>query len=386
VPTPIWLTGAEHGVASTSGGGLFNTLTNAPTIDGTIKRTGNYSIRFYKTSSSTCSFTKTIAGSPTVVVGRYYIYFTTFPAAVTTMTWTAVNSGGACGIRFNNTTKKLNARFLTIGDGNAANLALSTGTWYRVDFKFDVSANPSLIDFSVAPDGGDAVAATQSSTAQAATHFDSFSIGAVDAGTYDFYADDIFLSATALDYPIGAGAVIGLSPSGAGTSSPGTNIKDDGGTLVDDATNPANIELDDVPLNGTTDYIQQDGGTDAIYAEVAFADTTQATINGAMAIVAYQSATATANAASSKIVDEDATITAIYTGDMSETSQFYKSVIIPKPAGGWDMGAVNALKGRVGYASDYNPIPYWHALMVEVDYSPTIVTTYTNDLYMTFEQ
>ena len=41
----VWLTGMEHGVVSTAGGGIFSTLTGTPTADNAVFRNGAYSLR-----------------------------------------------------------------------------------------------------------------------------------------------------------------------------------------------------------------------------------------------------------------------------------------------------------------------------------------------------
>ena len=43
--SPVWLTGIEHGVVSTAGGGIFSSVTGTPTADTTIARSGAYSLR-----------------------------------------------------------------------------------------------------------------------------------------------------------------------------------------------------------------------------------------------------------------------------------------------------------------------------------------------------
>jgi len=368
--TPIWIEGFEHGVLSTSGAGIVNALTGAPTIDSTIKRTGGYSCRFYKTVAATCYFGKTIAASPTYLVGRVYFYFTTLPAANTLLLKAITAAGGYPRIDFVQASGRI---AMSIGGvGQQLGPVLSTGQWYRIDFRMYCGGATRTIDWAI-----DGVDQTQVSTAVAASTFVSLNIGSEVSTTFDFYVDDIVLSTTTGDYPIGAGGVVGLSPNAAGASNLDTNIEDDGSVDVNDTTNPANIELDDVPFNGS-DYIKQIGGASTLYGAVAFADTAETTIHGAQAFLAYTSAAASpANSASAKIYDEDGVETAIFTGDMSESSAFYKSVICRTPTGGWDTAAVNALQGRVGYATDYAPVPYWQGLMIQVAYGTAAGESYS---------
>ena len=54
----------------------------------------------------------------------------------------------------------------------------------------------------------------------------------------------------------------------------------------------------------------------------------------------------------------------VYDGDMSVTTPAqYRSVIVAPATAPWTQSAVNALRARVGYSSDANPIPYWDGLL-----------------------
>jgi hypothetical protein len=359
------LTGFEHGVLSTSGGGLFNgiggTVGTNIAVQSTTKRSGAYALRIYPGSSTACYITRNVSSS--VLVGRIYVRWEDLPT-VNHIIVRGMTASQVCYIYYDYNSG--NPRLYALVNGStpqySATGILAADTWFRIDFRFDASTGTTTIDWQI-----EGSPQTQATRTVAANTFSIFNIGMTTASVADFCVDDVFLSATSGDYPIGEGSVVGLSPSGAGTSSPGSNIKDDAGNVVNDSTNPANAELDDVPLDGATDYIQQDGGASSIYAEATLADTTKGTINGAIGIIAYQSSSATANSASTRVLDEDSAEQVIYTGDMSETSQFYKSAVIPAPAGGWDQAAVNALRVRVGFATDYDGIPRWHGFMVEVD-------------------
>jgi len=356
----VWIEGFEHGVLSISGGGIVNSLTGAPTIDSTTKRTGGYSCRFYKTVAATCYFGKTISGSPTYLVGRIYFYFTTLPAANTFLLKAMTAAGGYPRIDYVLASQRI---AMSVGGvGQQLGPVLSTGQWYRVDFRMYCGGATRTIDWAI-----DGVDQTQVSTAVAASTFVSLNVGSEISTTFDFYVDDIVLSATTGDYPIGAGGVKGLSPNAGGASNPGTYIQDNGSVVVNDSTNPANVELDDVPFNGA-DYIKQTELNTALYAEVNFADTAETTILGAQAFLAYTSATTTANDGQTRIRDSNGQETTVFSGDMSETSAFYKSAIVLTPSGGWTMAHVNALTGRVGYSSDATPNPYWQGLMIQVAY------------------
>ena len=59
--------------------------------------------------------------------------------------------------------------------------------------------------------------------------------------------------------------------------------------------------------------------------------------------------------------------TVVYSGSMNTTSLSYKAAVIGPTGGSWTRSELNGLAARVGYSSDTSPMPYWNALMVEVD-------------------
>ena len=69
----VWLTGIEHGVVSTAGGGIFSSLTGTPTADNTVVRSGAYSLRIADASNaSTVRALRSVTAS-SVVVARFAV-------------------------------------------------------------------------------------------------------------------------------------------------------------------------------------------------------------------------------------------------------------------------------------------------------------------------
>jgi hypothetical protein len=364
--TPVWITGFEHGLGTpvTNGTGLFDTVTNSPTIQNTIINSGSYALRFYKTVASSCSIAKNISNSPAIIVGRIYVRVDVEPNGTNHLL--AVSNGSTtCNLVWNPTDHKIYSRVGSTALQSSA--ALTTGKFYRVDFKFDISANPWKLDFCV-----DGAAATQGTNAQSASTFTYITLGCSYSGTFDIYMDDVVISATSEDYPIGAGAVIGLRPDADGTHNNASNImensagEDIGGTVT------AWNLLDDSPFGtaAASDYVRQTGDGTANYCEIQFADTVYSNIQGCQAILQYASETATANNGGC-IVTSGTVNTTLWgaigaLSDYSETSAFYKSVIVTPEGGTWTQALVNAVRCRFGYSSDANPDPYWLAIMLEV--------------------
>lgn len=358
--TPIFIDGWEPGHINSWVWGIFG----APTVQSSVVRTGSYAARFYKTTDDTCYLSRSISGANYTIVGRLYVRFDAWPSVNEVITSITPTAGDALALRLNASTHRVEALFGASTVGNACSTELSLNTWYRLDYRFSCAANPSTIDFQV-----DGTAASQSTYAQAASYLSTQRIGATVAGQYDFFIDDYVLSATAGDYPLGPGGIIGLSPSAAGTSNPGDYIQDNGNAVVNDSTNPANAELDDVPMTSSADYIKQTAIGADLYAEVVFADTEEETIWGVSSHVAYHASGSTpANSATAKIVDSNGQESNIKSGDMSETVVSRAAAMVAVPSGGWSMAHVNALRGRVGFATNVDTVPYWDALMIQVAY------------------
>lgn len=363
---PVFITGFEYGVASpnVNGGGLFNTISGSPSIQNSIKKSGNYALRI-NSSSSIDRAVKTISGS--IVVGRVYFYVASYPT--TNSIILAITSiPGWFQFSINSSDHKL---YIDVNGSSpvASANALSLGTWYRLDFKLDASASTWYGYWQI-----DGTSQTNYSVSMgASTTLDGLQLGCQNSSTMDVYYDDVIISVTSGDYPIGPGYTEGLSVGSDGTHNAGPDtIEDNDGNDIGAVT--AYDHINSVPIGNTTTYIEQFAIAASNYAEVNFADTSHTTIFGARAYLAYQSSGANENSGGCIIIDEDATQTTVFgdpttRADYSETSVFYKSVQLPSPSGGWDKNAVNALKARLGYSNDVVDIPYWVDMIIEVAYS-----------------
>jgi len=386
--TAIYITGLEWGLSppGSNGGGLVTAITGvSPQIQviAAAARTGGYGLHIAPTASLAARFdspTWTAAGR---IVGSVYVKASTLPTADYVILHLETSSGDILhpAIVFNYSTTKFAICYANSDNTSISaktdfgSVTISAGSWYRIDFDFLVNSTTWALKAQL--DGaGEQTYSPGSMTSDTLINI-RFGHGGASGPACTWYFDDVIISATSGDYPIGAHAVVGLSPNAAGTSNPHptvTNIQNNSSSTIDDDTLPANVYLDEVPFGTTTDYVKQVGGTSSIYAAVAFADTAETSILGVMAYEAYHSASASpANSASARVYD-GTTETAIYTGDMSESSLFYKSKIMPNPGGGWTMALVNGIQGRVGFATDYAPVPYWDTLMLEVAYSTAAVS------------
>ena len=89
--SPVWLTGIEHGVVSTAGGGIFSSLTGTPTADNTIVRNGAYSLRIADASNaSTVRALRSVTAS-SVVVTRFAVRLASLPTVTSNLAY--IDSG-----------------------------------------------------------------------------------------------------------------------------------------------------------------------------------------------------------------------------------------------------------------------------------------------------
>ena len=138
--TPVWLTGYEEGVAnaSTLGGAIAYATGTAPApciiVSGTIAHSGDYCLKAVNTGVSGTNFiSQDLPGTPTLVVGRFYFMWTILPSSPVTINRTYISVGSTPRIKFDPSDKKIYPQH--VGAGTKVNLALASGTWYRVDFR-----------------------------------------------------------------------------------------------------------------------------------------------------------------------------------------------------------------------------------------------------------
>ena len=256
--TPVFACGFECGVL-TNGASLpavhWRTINSLATIDTVTVRSGARSCRHNITTQEEYCLSSAFANT-TVMVARIYVRFATLPNANACIC-SQTNAAPTVGIFFRSSDSKLYCGSWDISNGfifsTTTGVSVTTGVWYRVDMKINVAANPWLIDGQI-----DGTALSQHSFANSAGIIANFCFGEFDTNvTRDMYYDDIVVSATAADYPIGAGHVDHFVPTSDGTHNiAGAGDFQRGNTAVDilNATTTAFQLVDDVPLpTGTVD-------------------------------------------------------------------------------------------------------------------------------------
>ena len=374
---PVFVTGAEAGIVAAGSTAtnlvpVWNTVTGtAPTADTTTFRNGFRAYRF-NPSSAQSALSRTYAIK--TIVGRVAIRFASLPAANTVITQ-LTDANGNLMIRYINSGTKLQAQVGagTVRDGPV----IVANTWYVIEFSANTTAATATLDWRV-----DGVAQTQATNAQATLNMTAFVIGIFTSTSADMYADDIMISLTGADYPLGDGKVVPLIPniSGAHSFTVGDFRTDLSVNIAVADTTVAHGLVDEVPFTTNPgDYIKQIVIRGTGYVRIGFTDTTETIDARAVEVVSAQRASSTAAMNATMNLDDGGTLSAVYpSSDISQTTLIYDtSQFATPPSGGtWTAAKINALAVRWGYAGDITPNPYLNNVMLEVEYP--IISIYGN--------
>jgi hypothetical protein len=385
--TPVFCCGAECGQIAAVGAGAgqhwIGTLV-APTISTTTVRTGLRSVRVNPTAQI-CAATFALGVTlGTTVVLRAYVNFASLPTSDAPIIYLP---GGTTqvGVYFKQSDSKLYA-----GSNNttpafgASGVTVTTGVWYRIDLKIDATANPNLIDVQV-----DGVACGQASVAQGSFTGVNPAFGSTAAQTSDMFIDDVIISVTGADYPIGPGAVESIIPNADGTHTftttigvRGTTAAPTGGGNIAGSTDSWNW-ISHRPIGGgtgdTTRLWNQQSNGSTLYGEVAF-ESRPSGVQPPRAVEALciqQDASTGVGDSTFKLNDGGTEATIFATGavagiasDAYHTKQFATA---PSTGAAWTLAKYNAIRFRFGYSADANPDHYCRGVMIEAEFPPEVI-------------
>lgn len=374
--TPTFITGFESGVASAQGGGLATAMSGVPTIEVGSAKSGDRCLKLTSTGAGAVNFRRNTSGSSVqIAVARAYFRIPTggMPSATASIIgWQITTAAVTVGVTI---TSAGSIRGIVGGGSSITGPDVVLDTWHMVELRANITGTTWTLDWAV-----DGVAQTQAVWTGQATN-DALQYLRLGSASSTLNAvicfDDVIMSETSGDHPLGPGATKLLSPNSANADNVGVNvIEESNGT---DASSSSYQALNSVPMGDATNYIRQAANGNTNYLEVAFPDLTEphSSIIGAMALLAYTSETTTANRggcivskdnfSSFSVVWGQQSATADYS-DGSTSSVFWKSVIV---AGAVDDTTVNALAMRLGYSDDASPDPYWIDVGIEVAYVPS---------------
>jgi hypothetical protein len=425
-PTPVWMTGLEHGVSSTISGQPFVYGSNGGTPDSgpddgdplkgsdpTRVRTGKYSLRLHPTGSNLVYRDRVVDWKP-VLVERFYMRLDSLPTAnvrelagIYSTSHTAKNSSGtspryAAHLGYQAGSGKLSMELNTGTPGTLANGGLKEGPaitpadWHLIEIRYDVASGAPYgattthrVEWMV--DGAPQPAVTLPNAPS--TYINEVIWGNTFTG--DAFAanyDDLMLSQTPGDYSevpgqdkMGGGRILRLGPNDSnGPHSGVQNFKDvENGVAYDinsrpgplpGTTDPSYNALTDVPFAVPGRHLAQITGASTSYVQIGFENTAEQCIRAVSGWVAWDPQnTKYDNNGTTKVVD-GSTETTVFSGKMSYTSTqpWIRTAIVARPndPSGWTADRVNGLVARVGYSTDTSPRPWWDALMLEYEVSP----------------
>lgn len=371
--TPIFCCGFECGIITNSP--HVNGFTGSPAISTSIVRSGSRSL-----SLASSSDMATLTLGVNKLVGRVYVYFSSVPGSGQYNFLDFGSSG--CYITLFLGKIYPNSSGTISGSG----FTPSSGVWYALDFEFDRTTSTTTTKLTV--NGTDYGTATHSS---GLTDMRDLYLGGVSGG---IYVDDLIISTTLTDYPIGAGYVNHFVPTSDGThTSTSTNIRKGttgtpSGTAITSSTTDAYAWLNAVPLGGgATDNTRlQNANSSATtqYTEVVYGPApgilTPISAPRAVEVIVIdrQSSTNTIQGFSMKLND-NGTESIVLTRSSSAgvtTDRYTTKQYATSPSGvSWNAnssgnGAFNNIRMRFGYAtrSGSGPNDYFRGTMIEAEF------------------
>ena len=385
--TPVLCCGFECGILTSGSGAVtdvhFTSTSGAPSISTTTIRSGARSLSCNAAGAAViagCAFSGT---NQLRLIVRVYIYFATLPSAdVTLAQFSNAASADGPGLRFQLSDSSLYAAVATtLG---STGIPVTTGQWYRVDADWTISAaGNDTADIRI-----NGMACGQASAAGRASGIGTMGLGVIGAVTADVFFDDLVLSQTAADYPIGPGFVNHFVPTSDGTHNiAGAGDFQRGNTGVDilNATTTAWQLVDDIPLpSGTVDQADCQRGvapanptTDYVHGVFGPASGVPTPTRGPRAvdvILAHHQISTTSGQMEVRLDDNGTVSTIFNTGAAAgvTTYRYARAQFATPPTGGsWAATGTSGNFNLVGYrflAQDANPDQCLDAIMIEAEF------------------
>ena len=380
MPTITFATGFELNWTSVAGGlpaaseALWEAVGGTKTITTGNFRNGASSLHLGAASGANYVSIQLGAGQ-TVVVGSIYVKWGSASYGEQVLAFSLYEGSGGVVIGQN-------------ADGNwFANVCTGTVSdtegpacttdWTRIDFRADVS-NSSVWQLAWQVDGVTQTTNTRSSPGSTGS-MDHFRFGDVLGPTtsWESWLDDVVLSYTSGDYPLGEYQVERFGTGSAdGTHSNQSNFQDESNTAIS-AGNPAYPSLS---ITNVTLWVHQDGNGTGDYIEIPFGDSSVGTDPDAVTIHYRLGSEGNPSNDAQLRIREGGSETTLFSGDSSDTGTdnvFWKTLATKPSGGAWTESAWNSTVYRWGYSSDANPDPIIYGVLAEVAYPVSAGTTLT---------
>jgi hypothetical protein len=387
--TPVFCCGAECNIAvvgaAVPAGHETHWTPIAPgfiSIDHALVRSGLASFRITHTTNS-AYLQRAIVGAPTEGVARFAIYFTTLPSVDTRLAAFIPAAGSFVSLRYEVTGNQLVGAFGATGVATTP-YPIVTGRWYVVDMKAEVGSGNRLVAVQIMDDLTGVVTDLGSqTTAVAASTISTFRLGSSvssEIPTVDMYYDDVILSVTLADYPIGDGQVLAFSPARDGTHNVGVsgNFKINNATNITGAETNLWEELAEADLTSAADYLTQNVAAGTEYLEVRPPAELGVVLTPrcltVLSVLENISLT-TPNNVTLKMLSGANTDNLVNNASLGSASHIYFSKTFGTLPGGAELSknGLEDLLFRFGFSTDVDPIPVLHSIMLEVEYPPSQV-------------
>lgn len=388
----VYITGAETGLSSangaaTPGAGLVlgsPAQSNASVVTSPVKN-GTYAHRINNPGASTigvrCWYNPNAGG---VVNGGFWMRLASLPAADRTLWIVQGTTTGNFHLDFDQGTGKLAAGDDILGQIGiwTSCPVLSATTWYWIAWKCDRTNDK--VSLTITPDGGSATDCGDITGSNWTANNGYIGAGSdVAQGAFDCAYDDVVICTGGTEYPLAPQEVQWQTVASDGTHSftAGDFTYGDAGGNVSTSATDVNTMLDDAlpwtATRSTTDNIRQAVIRTAGYCEVVTAATASGKSNATAvrAWLAYSSTGTTANSGKCEVRNSAGTAAEVWgifpstTRDYSESSNFFKGVMVTDP-GGWTKTELDQISFRFGGSGDVTPFPTWQALGIEIAYPP----------------
>jgi len=380
MPTPVFATSFEHGVVITGATPAPNdriwhtvvTTGGTPIMNTTDARSGARCLEIPATSGAASYVGRIVVGAPTIQVKSFYVRFKGSVPTADCLLFAFTTAAGSFGmLLFKASDSKLYASFGAAIIG-ATGFTVAADTWYLVDIRVNVGTDPRTCDVTV-----NGTALGSASLAALASTISTFTIGknvvATTANVNVLY-DDLVLSATTGDYPMGEHEVLVMRPNADGTHSFTANdfIRGDAGAAILVSDTDVWTLLDDTILDppiGTTDSVQQNVIRSTGYVEVGFEASPRPGVDAwGIQVSGSYDADATGASTVTLKLNDGGTLADLYAlADVSNTTvTFLTHHRATAPSGGaWTQAKLDALLARWGFSTDVTGSPIIHGLMIE---------------------
>ena len=396
MPTLVYATGFEHGAALVAGVGnglcLSKQGTGTDTITASAARASHsaFGMRLVTDNVNNWREINLYNVNGTTLVGSFYWRAVDKPTTnEKDVFYCPIGAGaGFILINYSPSTNMLASHiFGTSNVGQSAFTTVTTNQWYRIDFKISTGTATWAIDWKI--DGVDQTSTTLGSQTAGALIGD-FILDANATGTDDPHGctwdyDDVVLSVTGTDFPLGQYAVVGITADQTAAAAHQTITTTEwqygtlsGATFTSTGNFTGNNETDSRSrLNGlfTTKGIRMNAGNtgQAGNARWPVADPTKptgGTVQAVSLITASQEAAAGTNSATFRTL-VGASTTNHFNADpgWGTTINYLRSIMTTKPGGGaWADADVQGINFEAD-SGDSNPAIHLTGFYYEVAYS-----------------